>query len=44
MPAVDTGPLKVIERLPGWRGRSFHTEGMTFAHYELDQPARRDFG
>ena len=39
MPVVDTGTLKVIERLPGWRGRYFHTESMTFAHYEFDQGA-----
>jgi len=39
MPVVDTGTLKVIERLPGWRGRYFHTEAMTFAHYEFDAGA-----
>ena len=39
MPVVDTGTLKVVERLPGWRGRYFHTEGMTFAHYEFDRGA-----
>jgi len=39
MPVVDTGTLKVIERLPGWRGRYFHTESMTFAHYEFDRGA-----
>ena len=39
MPVVDTGTLKVVERLPGWRGRYFHTESMTFAHYEFDQGA-----
>ena len=31
MAFVDTGSLKVIERLPGWFGRYFHTENMTFA-------------
>jgi quercetin dioxygenase-like cupin family protein len=36
MPVVDTGTLKVVERLPGWRGRYFHTDSMTFAHYEFD--------
>ena len=35
MPIVDTSKLKVIERLPGWKGRYFHTPGMTFAHYEF---------
>ena len=39
MPVVDTGVLKVIERLPGWRGRYFHTDRMTFAHYEFDRGA-----
>ena len=39
MPVVDTSALKVIERLPGWRGRYFHTDRMTFAHYEFDQGA-----
>jgi quercetin dioxygenase-like cupin family protein len=33
MPFLDTNGLKVIERLPGWKGRYFHTPGMTFAHY-----------
>jgi quercetin dioxygenase-like cupin family protein len=35
MPFLDTQGLKVIERLPGWRGRFFHTATMTFAHYEF---------
>src|SRR5229473_5563612 len=35
MPFVDTGSLKVFERLPGWKGRYFHTENMTFAHYQF---------
>jgi quercetin dioxygenase-like cupin family protein len=35
MPFVDTNGLKVVERLPGWKGRYFHTPGMTFAHYEF---------
>jgi unsaturated pyranuronate lyase len=35
VPFVDTNGLTVIERLPGWRGRYFHTRGMTFAHYEF---------
>ena len=39
MPIVDTSSLKVIERLPGWRGRYFHTKTMTFAHYEFDRDA-----
>ena len=35
MPFVDTNGLKVIERLPGWKGRYFHSRRMTFAHYEF---------
>ncbi len=33
MPFVDTSSLRVIERLPGWHGRYFHSPSMTFAHY-----------
>jgi quercetin dioxygenase-like cupin family protein len=35
MPFVDTSKLEVKERLPGWRGRYFHTSRMTFAHYDF---------
>jgi quercetin dioxygenase-like cupin family protein len=35
MPFVDTNGLKVIERLPGWKGRYVHSASMTFAHYEF---------
>jgi quercetin dioxygenase-like cupin family protein len=35
MPIVDTSTLRVIERLPGWRGRYFHSPSMTFAHYDF---------
>lgn len=35
MPLVDTSKLNVVERLPGWRGRYFHSQSMTFAHYEF---------
>lgn len=34
---VDTDKLKVIERLPGWHGRFFHSEHMTFAHYDFER-------
>jgi len=39
MPIVDTSELKVTERLPGWRGRVFHSSNMTFVHYEFDAGA-----
>lgn len=35
MPFVDATGLKVIERLPGWYGRYFHSPSMTFAHYDF---------
>src|SRR6202043_1546131 len=35
MPFVDTSSLKVVERLPGWHGRYFHSASMTFAHYDF---------
>jgi quercetin dioxygenase-like cupin family protein len=36
MPLVDTHALAIVERLPGWRARIFHSGAMTFAHYEFD--------
>ena len=35
MPFLNTNSLPVIERLPGWHGRYFHSENMTFAHYDF---------
>ena len=35
MPFVDTDGLGVIERLPGWYGRHFHSPSMTFWHYDF---------
>jgi len=35
MPFIDVSNLKVIERLPGWHGRYFHSASMTFAHYDF---------
>lgn len=40
MPFVDTSTLQVVQRLPGWRGRSFNTRNMTFAHYSFHEGAR----
>lgn len=39
MPFIDTGSLPVLERLPGWKGRFFHTRSMTFAHYAFARGA-----
>jgi quercetin dioxygenase-like cupin family protein len=35
MPFLNTNSLPVIERLPGWHGRYFHSQNMTFAHYDF---------
>lgn len=35
MPFVDINRLRVIERLPGWHGRYFHSANMTIAHYDF---------
>jgi quercetin dioxygenase-like cupin family protein len=35
MPFLDTSSLPVVERLPGWHGRYFHSQNMTFAHYDF---------
>jgi len=39
MAVVEIDNLRVIERLPGWRGRYFHTANMTFAHYDFTSGA-----
>ncbi|HUE04375.1 MAG TPA: cupin domain-containing protein [Bryobacteraceae bacterium] len=39
MPFVDTSSLHMVERLPGWFGRYFHSENMTFAHYDFKRGA-----
>ena len=35
MPFMDTTALEVIERLPGWHRRYFHSPNMAFAHYDF---------
>jgi quercetin dioxygenase-like cupin family protein len=35
VPFIDTDKLQVVERLPGWYGRYFHSQNMTFAHYDF---------
>jgi quercetin dioxygenase-like cupin family protein len=39
MPFIDVTALDVIERLPGWYGRYFHSSQMTFAHYDFKRGA-----
>ena len=36
MPFIDTHELKTIERLPGWKGKYFDSESMTFGHYVFE--------
>ncbi len=35
MAFVEINSLNVVERLPGWHGRYFHSSNMTFAHYDF---------
>jgi unsaturated pyranuronate lyase len=35
MAFIDTSQLDVKEPRPGWKGRFFHSENMTFAHYTV---------
>jgi len=39
MPFIDVNALETGERLPGWKGRSFNTANMTFAHYTIAEGA-----
>jgi mannose-6-phosphate isomerase-like protein (cupin superfamily) len=39
IPLIDVNSLKEFIRLPGWRGRFFHSVHMTFAHYDFDEGA-----
>jgi quercetin dioxygenase-like cupin family protein len=35
MPVIDTATLTVKEPLPGWKGRYFHSDTMTFGYYAV---------
>lgn len=35
MPFIDTKTLEEKEPLPGWKGRYFHSETMTFGYYAV---------
>jgi quercetin dioxygenase-like cupin family protein len=37
MPFIDTNELKTIERLPGWKGKYFDSESMTFGHFHPNE-------
>lgn len=39
MPFIDPSALPEAEPKPGWHGRFFHSEHMTFAYYEIDAGA-----
>jgi quercetin dioxygenase-like cupin family protein len=39
MPFIDPSRLPVREPRPGWRGRFFHSEHMTFVLYDIDAAA-----
>jgi quercetin dioxygenase-like cupin family protein len=35
MPFIDTSRLEIKEPRPGWKGRFFHSDSMTFAYYTV---------
>ncbi len=39
MAVIDTNTIEPWERLPGWRGRTFDSPSMSFAHWEFDAGA-----
>jgi quercetin dioxygenase-like cupin family protein len=39
MPFIDPSALPDLGPKPGWHGRFFHSEHMTFAYYELEAGA-----
>ena len=39
MPFIDTHQLTTREPLPGWHGRFFSSERMTFGYYEVSAGA-----
>lgn len=39
MPFIVADDMASAEPLPGWKGRFFHSENMTFAVYEVDAEA-----
>lgn len=36
MPFIDAADMKTAEPLPGWKGRFWRSEAMSFAHYTVD--------
>ena len=39
MPFIDTNQLKTKEPLPGWKGRFFNSDNMTFGYYNVEAGA-----
>lgn len=39
MPFIDTNQLNIKEPLPGWKGRFFNSNNMTFGYYNLEAGA-----
>jgi mannose-6-phosphate isomerase-like protein (cupin superfamily) len=39
VPFVERDEMLVGEPLPGWHGRFFHADGMTFAYWDIDDGA-----
>jgi len=39
MAVIDVQSIPVLEKLPGWRGRLFHSANMTFGHWDFDAGA-----
>lgn len=35
MPFIDTNELEIVEPLPGWKGRFFHSQHMIFGSYRV---------
>jgi len=39
MTIIDTNRLEALEKRPGWRGHIFHSQTMTFAHWDFAKGA-----
>ncbi len=39
MPFIDTNQLEAKEPLPGWKGRFFNSDTMTFGYYNIETGA-----
>jgi quercetin dioxygenase-like cupin family protein len=39
MTIIDTNAMEMREKRPGWRGHIFHSQTMTFAHWDFSKGA-----